>query len=164
MSWESYETAAEKGPGALILKVLILILGLSILVGSVGYGLGWFSDAAQVAKEEFGPKAMRDKYTWFIQQAESIKKMDQDITNFEARLKSIEDKYAKYGKPENWRPDISTMYNHESQVAKDDVNAVISQRNNLVKEYRAQSKNFLWKNFEKETNRPPQDFAEISPK
>ena len=47
-----------------ILAVVVLFVGLPIL----GWVMGWFGQAGDVAMEEFGPKAMLDKYEWLLDQ------------------------------------------------------------------------------------------------
>jgi len=161
LNLNSYEKAAGKGPGALLWKVFLLMLTASIVLGITGYALGWFGEAAQVAKEEFGPRAMLDKYEWFINQANSVEKMDRDVTLYENRVKSIEQQYAGYGKNmAQWPPHIQVQYNREKQQAREDLIAVASQRNNLVRDYNSQSEKFNWKLFQTDPRKPKERFHE----
>src|SRR3989344_4193860 len=159
-NWTKYEEAAKKGPFAIFLKVFFFIIGITVIISVVGGALGWFSEAAQVAREEFGPRAGLEKYEWFLEQASAIEKMDQDIVLFEDRKKSVEEKYGKYGDSTKWPPHISVQYNQEIEAANTDLLAVVSQRNNLVKEYNAASEKFNWAPFETELNKPREIFQE----
>jgi len=142
-------------------KVTGLIVGALIVLSVIGYALGWFSDAAEVAKDEFGPKAAMEKYEWFINQATNIEKMDQDIVLYQQRVASVDSTYAAYGKDKStWPPDIRTTYNHEKQTAKDDLLAIASQRNNLVKEYNAASQKFNWTPFQTKPDKPKETYLE----
>ncbi len=137
--------------------ILLLIAAL----GAVAYGLGWIGSAGEVAKEEFGPEAALEKYEWFIDQAAAIEKADSDIALFELRRANIEIQYAStYGADKTkWSPSVQTQYNHEMQIARDDLLAIVSNRNNLVKEYNAQSQKFNWAPFKGRDDYPPENFV-----
>ena len=47
--WKDYENAAERGPTAIALKVIFGVVLFGILISGIGYGLGWFGEAAKVA-------------------------------------------------------------------------------------------------------------------
>lgn len=143
-------------------RILWPILGVVVLLWILSYFLGWFSEAGQVAQQEFGPSAALEKYQWFIERQNSILKMDQDIKNFEGRLINLEQQYkSDYGQdPAKWSLATQTQYNHERQTARDDLLAVISQRNHLVQEYNANSQKFNWEPFRQRTDLPPESFEE----
>lgn len=61
-SWDDYNKAAEHGPMAITIKVFMAAFVFGIFVSIIGYGLGWFGEAAQVAQEEFGPRSTLEKY------------------------------------------------------------------------------------------------------
>lgn len=166
-SWDSYDKAAERGPRAIGFKVfwtfLIFMVVVSVVLGTVGWTLGWFAEATQVAHDEFAPKAALAKYQWFIDQANAIKKMDQDIAIYKKRQDAVRDQYKGYGEDQSkWPPHIQMQYNKDYATARDDRSAVISQRNNLVRDYNAQSSKFNWRVFETERNRPDQTFQELT--
>ena len=64
MGWDlnRYETEFKKSPTRVIRKVVIWIFLLGIVFSAVSYALGWFSESATVAKDEFGAKASLKKY------------------------------------------------------------------------------------------------------
>ncbi|HAT74055.1 MAG TPA: hypothetical protein DCS08_03550 [Candidatus Moranbacteria bacterium] len=160
-SWNDYETAAENGPMAIMFKVFFAVLAFLLVVSAVGYFLSWFGEAAKVAQEEFGAKAALTKYEWFIDQANAIEKMDKDVGLFETRIKSVDDQYKGYGEDmAKWPPHIQMQYNGERQQARDDLIAVASQRNNLVKEYNSSSEKFNWKPFQTRPDKPKERFHE----
>lgn len=159
--WDRVEEHAEKGPWSLLLVVAIAIAAIS----GVGYLFGWFGEAAQVAKDEFGPKAALEKYGWFIDQANRIEKMDGDIALFEKRASGIDEQYAGYGKNMSaWPPHIQVQYNQAKQQSRDDLVAVSSQRNNLVREYNAASEKFNWAPFQTRPDKPKERFHEYAVK
>jgi len=137
-------------------RVILPLMLLSVVLGAIGYGLGWFGEAADVAREEYGPRAALQKYEWFVDQSAAIQKMDQDIAIYRQRLDDVKAQYADgYGaNMASWPPDVRMQYNHQASQARDDLTAVISQRNNLVREYNAASAKFNWKPFKSKTDLP----------
>lgn len=159
MSWENWEKSADKGPSSITLRVVLFIVGFIVLITLIGMPLGWFTEAAAVAHQEFGPKAALKKYEWFIDQAERINKMEQDVALFEKRLSDVEASYAGYGTNRSqWPPDIRIQYNQSRQNASDDLAAIKSQRNSLVQEYNAQSEKFNWQPFLTRDDKPREKF------
>lgn len=61
---DSWKGTAKKGPWSVLWRVIGVFVVLSIIFGMIGFVGGWFDEAAQVAKEEFGPRAMLQKYEW----------------------------------------------------------------------------------------------------
>lgn len=160
--YKSYESAIERGPVSAFLKFGGLMLFAAAVVAVVGYGLGWLGEGAKVAQEQFGPKAALAKYEWFIDQANRIDKMDQDIKLFEGRVSGIDDQYTAYGKPDAWTPDVRLQYNQAKQQGRDDLLAIVSQRNNQVREYNAASGKFNWSLFKTRPDKPAERFSEYS--
>jgi hypothetical protein len=159
MFWKKYEQSAEKGPGAILWKLFILFALISIVLSGTGYIFGWFGEAAKVAQDEFGPEKALAKYEWFINQSNSIEKMDQDIVLFKGRVDTVSKKYQGYGKKMIlWPPHIQVQFNREKQQADEDLLAIVSQRNNLVKEYNAQSSKFNWAPFHTRPDVPNKQF------
>ena len=160
MTWESLEKKAEKGPMSLLLAILAIAVVMAVILGGVGYVFGWFGEAGQVAQKEFGPKAALQKYEWFIEQSNAIAKMDADIALFEKRVKDVDKKYEKYGDATKWPIHVSTTYNREIETVKTDLLAVVSQRNNLAKDYNAASDKFNWGPFKAKSDKPKEKFQE----
>ncbi|MBI5732519.1 hypothetical protein HY967_00980 [Candidatus Jorgensenbacteria bacterium] len=142
------------------MKAVLVIIGIVVGITILGWVLGWFGNAADVAKKEYYPEAMLKKYEWFIDQSKAIQKMDQDIVNFRKRAEAVDQKYAAYGAQKTWAPDVRVQYNHEKTNATDDLIAMTSQRNGLVREYNAQSEKFTWAPFKTRDDLPPQTFSE----
>lgn len=130
MSWEDYDRAADRGPFALGLKVIFLFIGLSIVIGFLGYGMGWFAETAKVTQEEFGPRAMLQKYEWFKDAAAQLDKKQADVAVFEGRMKNMSADYK--GVPRNkWPRDDREQYN----VWSSEVAGVKASFNQLAAEY-----------------------------
>ena len=91
MSWDSIGKAAERGPISLGLMIVVIVVVLGFVVGLAGWGLGLIGETASVAQKEFGPRAALAKYEWFIEQANAIQKMDNDIVMFENRVTAVKE-------------------------------------------------------------------------
>jgi len=160
-TWTDYEKAAERGPFAIFWKAGAGLLLIACVLAVVGNVLGWCGEAAQVAHDEFGPRAALAKYEWFKEQSTAIKKMDQDIVLFEHRIKGVDLQYAPYGTDRSkWPLDVRLQYNHDRSQGRDDLVAVASQRNNLVKDYNAAGSKFNWKPFATSPDCPQLVFQE----
>lgn len=159
--WEDYEGAAKHGPLAIAWKAGIVLFAFVVVMAIVGTVFHWCGEGAQVARDEFGPKAMLAKYEWFKEQAAAIKKMDKDVALFESRVSSLDEQYKSYGSDHaKWPLDVRIQYNHAREMGRDDWTAVVSQRNNLVREYNAAGSKFNWKPFATDPNCPSSVFQE----
>ncbi len=153
MMREDFGTILKTGVG------LILLIVLLALVAQV---LGLINLSAQVAIDEFGPQAALKKYEWFIDQQNYIEKADKDIALFEQRRADVDIQFTKtYGADRSkWLPSTQVLYNQAAGTARDDLVAVVSNRNNLVREYNAQSLKFNWTPFQTRADLPPRSIFE----
>lgn len=93
-NWDDYDRAAAKGPFSIAVKVILGIFALGALIGVLGYGFGWFSEAAQVAKEELGPRALLKKYSWFKDTAQQLQAKKANIDTAETDLGAVKAEWA----------------------------------------------------------------------
>ncbi len=166
-SAEDWRVDFEKNPvktgKRAVWTIALFVLLTTVVLGTIGSGLSWFGEGARVAKQEFGPQAMLHKYEWFVDQANAVKKMDQDVVIFKQRQVSTKTQYAGYGNDmSKWPLDVRVQYNTAIGQTRDDLAAVISQRNNLVRDYNAASEKFNWSPFQTRSNKPDQRFDEYS--
>lgn len=139
-NWNDYEKAAEKGPLQIVFKVFGAILIFSVAISVVGYGLGWFSEAAQVAQEEFGPRAALQKYEWFKDAASQLDKKRADIKVYQSRIKGIKEDYADITR-RDWPRSDREQFN----LWRTEVTGVIASYNGLAAEYNSQMVKFNWR-------------------
>ena len=139
-SWKDYEHAAERGPMAIGVKVILASSVLIALVFGIGYVFGWFGETAQVAKEEFGPRAALQKYEWFKDAAAQLEKKQADITVYDSRLKAMDKTYEKLPR-QNWPREDREQYN----VWQSEVAGVKASFNTLAAEYNSQMAKFNWR-------------------
>ncbi|MFA5853516.1 MAG: hypothetical protein WC866_00360 [Patescibacteria group bacterium] len=149
--------------GKIITRVVLPITALCVVIGSLAYGLGWVGEAADVAREQHGPRASLKKYEWFVDQATYIDKMDADVKLYRQRVADTTTQYElTHGKDRaTWPPTAQMQYGEDYKQAKDDLLAIISQRNNLVREYNAQSEKFNWSGYDT-TSGPKPRYDELA--
>lgn len=139
-TWQDYENAANRGPMAIAIKVIITLFVLGTLASVIGYSLGWFGEAAKVAQEEFGPRAMLNKYEWFKDAAAQLEKKQADITVYDGRLKAMNETYKDLAR-QKWPREDREQYN----VWASEVAGVKASYNMLAAEYNAQMTKFNWR-------------------
>lgn len=145
MSWDRVENNITSGPkGALktvfVGIVLLMVVGFGINI--VGGVLGWFGEAQQVAREEFGPRAILKKYEWFKTAAAELDAKKQGIQVLQTRIDSLRADYEGVPRREWDRIDKQNMNVWYQEVA-----GMKLSFNNLAAEWNAQISKFNWKPF-----------------
>ena len=135
--WNSLESAAEKGPVSLGLKLILIIAILAAAIGGVGFVFGWFSEGARVVQEQFGPKAVLEKYEWFKNAAAQLDAFTATIEANKARITAIEGTYVDENNKaiprSKWaRSDIEAYNQVLTEIA-----GIKGAYNNLAGEYNA---------------------------
>ena len=131
---------ADRGPIALALKGLLGLLVVVVLVWAVGSTLGWFQEAAEVSREEFGPRALLQKYEWFKDASAQLDKKQADIRVYEARLDALEQAYVGVQ-----RADWDRVDKQQSNQWRAELAGVIASYNGLTAEYNAEMSKFNWR-------------------
>ena len=137
-------TVRQTNPGretaALVAKGFLGVLAAVVLLGAAGYTLGWFQEAAQVTREEFGPRALLQKYEWFKDASAQLDKKRVDIRVYEARLEALE---AAYDGAQ--RRDWDRVDKQQGNLWQAELAGVISSYNGLAAEYNAEMSKFNWR-------------------
>lgn len=139
---EKYGDEFERNPFRVIRRVVFRIILLGMLVSLGGYTMGWFSEAAQVAKEEFGAKASLKKYEWFKDCSATIEEKKSTILVYESRVTGMEDVYK--GIP---RKDWDRLDKQQYNLWTSEIVGIKASFNKVVKEYNAQSSKFNWSSY-----------------
>ena len=151
--WDDYDRALDKGPMDFFWKALpAFLLSLAVLLGGLGllgFGLGWFSETAQVAQEEFGPRALLAKYAWFKETAAQLDKKRADVDVYEGRLEQLKADYS--GKP---RSAWAREDREQSSIWASEVAGIKASYNQLASEYNAKMVEFHWR-FAERGELPP---------
>lgn len=114
-------------------------LGVLVVVIMVATVLGC-NEAAEVAREEFGPKALLAKYEWFKDTAAELDKKQADIKVYDGRITAMNDTYKDLPRQE-WPREDREQYNlWTSEVA-----GAKAGYNSLAAEYNAQMAKINWK-------------------
>ena len=123
--------------GWFVFKVLVVLLFVGFGVSAVGYGLGWFSEAAKVTQEQFGPRAPLAKYEWFKDASAQLDKKQADITVYESRMKGMDATYKSVERIK-WPREDREQYN----IWSSEVAGVKASYNALAADYNAQMAKF----------------------
>ena len=118
---------------------LIGIMAVLTVIGLAGRGCSVVNEAAQVAQEEFGPRAMLQKYEWFKDVAATLEAKQADIKVYQGRISMLQEDYAGVARKDWPRSDREQMSIWRSEVA-----GVIASFNGLAAEYNAQMAKFNW--------------------
>src|SRR3990167_6246123 len=111
-TWQDYEKATERGPMAIAVKIILAVFALFIFVSVIGYGLGWFGEAARVTQEEFGPRAMLEKYEtykdfarqkWPREDREQYNVWSSEVAGVKASYNTLAAEYNAQMAKFNWR-------------------------------------------------------------
>lgn len=140
MNWNTVEKTLDSGPrsaGWLIFKWMLALMVAVFVLGMAGRALGWFGEAAQVAQEQFGPRALLQKYEWFKDAAAQLDKLDADIRVYSARVDTISKTYEGVRRADWARDDRQDWSTATAEVA-----GVKAAYNGLAADYNAQMAKF----------------------
>ena len=136
----SGDQGTARGSTAVVLKVFLGVLAATVLLWLTGYSLGWFQEAAEVSREEFGPRALLQKYEWFKDASAQLDKKQVDIRVYEARLEALEAAYDGMQ-----RSDWDRVDKQQGNLWQAELAGVISSYNGLAAEYNAEMSKFNWR-------------------
>ena len=120
-----------------------IILGLAIVflvLPVTGWIFGWFGQAGDVAKEEFGPQALLEKYEWFKDAAAQLDKKQADILVYEGRITAMNETYKDLPR-QKWPREDREQYN----IWSSEFAGVKASYNTLAADYNAQMAKFNWR-------------------
>jgi len=138
--WKGYNDAYERGPLTLFFKVFGVLLLISLVVGAVGWPLGWFSNASKIAAKEFYPEALLHKYEWFKDAAAACDQKLATIEVYDARFRELESVYAGVPRSAWARDDRNQWSIWQSEAA-----GIRASYNELAATYNAQMVKFNWR-------------------
>ena len=111
-------------------------IGIGLIVIIAGFFVSngcWFvNESVQVAKEEFGPRALLEKYEMFKDMHSALDKQKANIEVYQVRITSMESDYAGVPRKDWDRVDKQTMSTWQSEVA-----GVKANFNQMASEYNA---------------------------
>jgi hypothetical protein len=95
--------------------------------------IGWIGDAGQVAKEQFGPRALLQKYEWFKDASAQLDAKVANIDAAQARIKSMDETYKPARRAPQWARADLEQYN----LWQNEVSGLKANYNGLAAEYNA---------------------------
>ena len=137
MSLSDYEDKFEKRPFRTLFVVGALLVVTLTGISVVASGMGFFTNAAEVASKEFKPEAMLRKYEWFIDAAQQIEAKKANVTMYQSKISRI----IEMDSP-------SRQDNERLMLWEQELIGVRANYNALVAEYNAQSSKFNWASFD----------------
>lgn len=126
----------EVGPIGIFFILVIAVLGVSFLA----HLLGWFGEAADVAHEQLGPRALLKKYEWFKDASAALDSKVANIAAAHRRQRSLVDSYEGKSRPKWSREDREQFNLWESEEA-----GMVASYNNLASEYNAEMVKANWR-------------------
>lgn len=138
--WSDYERAADYGPGPIVAKAILFSVGLFVALGLFGYACGWFTEAGQVAQEQFGARAMLEKYEWFKDASAALDAKLASIQVYEKRFADMKTSYGDTPRSQ-WSRDDREQWNlWTSEIA-----GITASYNTLAADYNAQMAKFNYR-------------------
>ena len=139
-TWKDYEQASERGPLAVTWKVLVAVGVLALVLVPLSYIVGWCGEAADVAQEQYGPRALLRKYEWFKDVAAQLDAKRATIDTLEARQKLLAADYEGVARRDWPREDREQSNQWTSELA-----GVKASYNTLAADYNAQMAKENWR-------------------
>ena len=139
-NWNNIDPSKSKGPIGFGMKWIFIIFALVCFGGVLSYSAGWIGDAGQVAKEQFGPKALLQKYEWFKDASAQLDAKVANIDAAQARIKSMDETYKGTPRTQWARADLE-QYN----LWQNEVSGLKANYNNLAAEYNAAMAKFNYR-------------------
>lgn len=121
-----------------VFRALLALIALVLAVPTVA--CRWFGEAEDVAYDEFGPKAMLKKYSWFKDASAELDKKLADIKIYEGRMVAMNETYKNLPR-QKWPREDREQYN----IWSSELAGVKASYNSLAAEYNSQMVKFNWK-------------------
>ncbi len=119
-----------------IAKIAGLVLVLVVGLGVMARACHWCGEAADVAHEEMGPRAMLKKYTWFKDAAQQLQASQANIQVSEASLAAAKKEYEGTQLPR----DVREAWAQQSA----EIRGLKAAFNSLAAEYNANVRKVHW--------------------
>lgn len=141
-NWKDLEKKAGKGPLSIGFTVIVIVTVLSLGIWATGSFFGYFGEAVQVAREEFGPRAMLKKYEWFKNTSAALDQKLANIKVYSVNRAEMKKDYEGVPRP-GWDRTDKEQFNLWGQ----EVAGVKASYNGLAAEWNAQMSKFNWEPF-----------------
>lgn len=133
MSWDKWERAAEKGPGAIAWKIGLFTLVLLIVISVAGFVLNPFKQAGRIFNKTIDADNVIYNYEWFKQRHEDILATESKI---DSAREAVEQFKSDAGPRDSWHREDRTEHSRLTTV----VMGLEQRRADLAAEYNARSR------------------------
>lgn len=133
MSWGSWEKTAKKGPAGIVLRIAFAVVGISIVLGAVGFALNPFQQAGRIINKTIDADNVIANYEWFKQRHEDVSAIDAKITQADLAVINFAE---SAGDREKWHREDRVEHSRLSAVSL----GLKQQRADLAAEYNAKSR------------------------
>jgi hypothetical protein len=130
------KTVKAIGLSAIAIGIIAVVPLGCVIINVVG---GWLGEAAQVAREEMGPRALLKKYEWFKDTVAGLDKLKADIGVYQGRLDGLAEDYREVPIIK-WPRDVR----EQRSLWRTEVAGVKSRFNDLAAEYNAAHAKINW--------------------
>jgi hypothetical protein len=139
-NWNNLDPENSRGPISYGIKIILILFLLGGAISAIGYGFGWFGEAAQVTQEQFGPRALLEKYEWFKNAAAELDAKSANIDAMQARVTSMDKTYEGVARKDWPRSDREQYNQWENEVA-----GLKANYNDLAAKYNAAMSKFNYR-------------------
>jgi hypothetical protein len=125
--------------GTAFLWVIVYIFVISIILGIVGFAMGWFGGVGHVAQTELSPDALVAKYRLMLTQENSLEELKVNIGVYQKQLDDIKAQNVNLSRSE-WAASDREQYDNI-------YNAVSASKitfNNLAAQYNSEMKDVFY--------------------
>ena len=133
MSWDKLDRAAEKGPGAIMWKIIGFVVIFSIVIGTIGFVANPFKQGAAIINKTIDADNVIMNYEWFKQRHEDIGAIDSKIKGAQNAVDQFKE---DAGERKDWHREDREEHSRLASVAL----GLTQQRADLAAEYNARSR------------------------
>ena len=132
MGWNDWERAAERGPMAVVWRVIGCVVLVSVVLGLIGFFLNPFRQAGRIIDKTIDADNVILNYEWFKQRNQDVMALDAKIDG----AQHVIDNFATQAGPrKDWKRDDREEYARLSSIHQ----GLMQQRNDLAAEYNART-------------------------
>lgn len=137
-SWDNYDPD-KAGPMSIAFRVVAGFALIVACIWGIGTCFGVFGEAAAVAREEVGPRALLVKYEWFKDARSALDAKRANIKVYETRFTRLQTDYA--GLPRSKWPEDERQ---QANLWSSELAGIVASYNRLASDYNANMAKVNW--------------------
>lgn len=131
--WDKWESAAERGPGSLMWKVIGFVVFFSIVIGGIGFVANPFRQGARIINKTIDADNVIYNYEWFKLRHENIEAIDTKIKQADTAVVQFKE---DAGERKDWHREDREEHSRLSAITL----GLKQQRADMASEYNAKSR------------------------